>query len=60
MERQFLISLVAAKPEWKLLGSDHLEYLPGIRWKLQNLLQLQKVNPKKFAEQLNTLTRLLE
>lgn len=60
VERQFLISLVAAKPEWKLLGSDHLEYLPGIRWKLQNLLQLQKVNPKKFAEQVNTLTRLLE
>lgn len=60
VERQFLISLVSAKPAWELLDSNHIEYLPGIRWKLQNLLQLQKVNPKKFAEQLNTLTRLLE
>lgn len=60
VERQFLLSLVSAKPAWELLDSDHIEYLPGIRWKLQNLLQLQKVNPKKFAEQLNTLTRLLE
>jgi hypothetical protein len=58
-ERQFLLSLVANKPEWPLLGIAHLEHLPGIRWKLQNLQRLQKSNAKKFAEQSDELARLL-
>ena len=33
-ERRFLLSLVAAAPEWSLLGVPHLEQLPGLRWKL--------------------------
>lgn len=58
-ERRFLLSLVAGAPEWSLLGVAHLEQLPGIRWKLRNLLQLQKSNAKRFAEQADTLrTRL--
>jgi hypothetical protein len=32
------------------MGIAPLERLPGIRWELHNLAQLQKVNPKKFAE----------
>jgi len=59
-ERRFLLSLVAAEPEWSLLGIPHLERLPGIRWKLQNLELLQKTNARKFAEQSDTLARLLE
>src|SRR5689334_502769 len=31
--------------------------LPGVRWKLPNLGQLQKANPKKFAEQSVALAR---
>ena len=54
-ERRFLLSLVAAAPEWSALGIAHLEQLPGIRWKLHNLVQLQKVNAKKFAEQADAL-----
>ena len=50
-ERRFLLSLVAGAPEWALLGIDQLEHLPGVRWKLHNLTQLQKTNTKKFAEQ---------
>lgn len=50
-ERRFLLSLVAGVPEWALLGIDQLEHLPGVRWKLHNLTQLQKTNAKKFAEQ---------
>ncbi|PPB83909.1 MULTISPECIES: hypothetical protein [Mycetohabitans] len=58
-ERRFLLSLVAGVPEWPLLGITHLDQLPGIRWKLHNLAQLQKTNAKKFAEQADTLaTRL--
>jgi predicted nucleotidyltransferase component of viral defense system len=58
-ERKFLLSLVANKPEWGLLGIGHLQELPGIRWKLQNLERLQKSNPKKFAEQSEILARRL-
>ena len=58
-ERQFLLSLVAAAPEWELLGVPHLEQLPGVRWKLQNLERLRKANPRKFVEQSDALARLL-
>lgn len=58
-ERKFLLSLIAAEPEWSLLGIPHLERLPGLQWKLQNLERLQKTNARKFAEQSDTLARLL-
>ncbi len=58
-ERRFLLSLVAGAPEWPLLDIAHLEHLPGIRWKVHNLAQLQKTNAKKFAEQSDALMRLL-
>lgn len=37
-EREFLLTLVRAEPNWKLLGIPHLEELPAIRWRLQNLV----------------------
>lgn len=58
-ERRFLRSLVANKPEWSLLGIAHLDQLPGIRWKLHNLGQLELKNPKKFAEQADALAQQL-
>jgi predicted nucleotidyltransferase component of viral defense system len=58
-ERRFLLSVIAAEPEWSLLGVPHLDQLPGLRWKLQNLEKLRKVNPRKFAEQLDALAQLL-
>lgn len=58
-ERQFLLSLVKATPEWKLLDIAHLKQLPALRWKLTNLDKLAKSNPKKFTEQANALERLL-
>lgn len=59
-ERRFLFSLVAGEPEWQLLGIAHLEYLPAIRWKLHNLVQLKKANAKKFAEQADALSARLD
>lgn len=58
-ERFFLLSLVRGTPDWSLMDIPHLEYLPGIRWKLHNLTQLQKTNPGKFAEQADALARRL-
>jgi predicted nucleotidyltransferase component of viral defense system len=58
-ERRFLLSLVAGKPEWPLLGIAHLEHLPGVRWKLHNLAQLQKASARKFTEQAEKLANRL-
>ena len=58
-ERRFLLSLVAGTPDWSLLGIAHLEHLPGIRWKLRNLAQLQKTDARRFAEQADLLAARL-
>ena len=58
-ERAFLLSLVAGRPQWALLGIAHLEHLPGIRWKLHNLTQLERKSPRKFAEQSKALEQRL-
>lgn len=54
-ERRFLLSLVAGRPDWTALGIAHAEHLPGIRWKLHNLAQLERKSPAKFAEQAEAL-----
>lgn len=59
-ERKFLLSLARNEPDWALLGIEHLDQLPGIRWKLANLDQLAKANPKKLKAQAEELERLLK
>lgn len=58
-ERRFLLTLVANEPDWSLLNVPHAQELPGVRWRLHNLGQLQKASPRKFAEQSTALARLL-
>ena len=58
-EREFLLSLARNEPNCALLGIGHLEQLPGILWKLRNLEQLAKANPKKLKAQAQDLERLL-
>lgn len=58
-ERQFLLSLVSGNLEWDLLGVEHLEGLPGIRWKFNNLERLRAKDKRRFAEQFELLERLL-
>jgi predicted nucleotidyltransferase component of viral defense system len=54
--RGFLLSLVRLEPNWALMPFGHLNELPAIRWKLQNLERLKKKSPARFAEQ-ETLLR---
>ena len=58
-EREFLLSLARNEPDWTLLGIEHLEQLPGIRWKLANLERLAKANPKKLKAQARELEKVL-
>jgi len=54
--KRFLVSLVAAEPEWDAAPCPHLSEMPAIRWKLENLRKLKRSNPQKFARQSNELT----
>lgn len=59
-EQAFLLSLARNEPNWSLPGIEHLEQLPGIRWKITNLERLAQANPKKFSAQTRALEDLFE
>lgn len=50
--RTFLLSLVQNQPRWDCMPFPHLQELPAIRWKLQNLAKLKGA---KRAEQVERL-----
>ena len=58
--RRFGLSLVSAFEEWSLMSCPHLSELPALRWKLQNLAKLKKMNPRKFQQQAEALSERLE
>ena len=59
-QRQLLRGLVHADPDWSLMKQPHLSAMPAIAWKLANLRQLKKSNPKKFQAQAEALECVLE
>jgi hypothetical protein len=59
-EREFLRTLVQAKPTWSLLDIPHLEDLPAIRWRLQNLQQLQRADPARWRALCDALEQRLQ
>jgi hypothetical protein len=59
-ERVFLLSLVRNTPDWSQLEIAHLDQLPAIQWKLRNLAELARANPRKFAAQIEALEHAFE
>ena len=55
--RSFLLSLVQNQPRWDCMLFPHLQELPAIRWKLQNLA---KMKGAKRAEQVERLEACFE
>ncbi len=55
-DRNFLLSFDNAEPDWSLYS---FEQFPAVRWKLQNLRELRKTNPKKHGKQHELLERVL-
>lgn len=49
-EREFLRSFVRAEPNWALMDLPHLDQLPAIRWRLQNLHKLAQRSPERFRD----------
>lgn len=54
-QRQFLIGLAHAEPDWNLLACEHAAELPAIRWKLTNLAAFRGRRPEDFERQAKLL-----
>jgi hypothetical protein len=47
-QKGFLVSLLRAEPDWSLLACPHASELPGLKWKLENLLKFREQKPDAF------------
>lgn len=54
-QRQFLMGLARAQPDWSLLQCAHAAELPALRWKLSNLETFRKRRPADFESQAQAL-----
>lgn len=54
-ERDFLRTLARARPDWSLFEIPHLEELPAIRWRVQNLETLARKQPERLQALAETL-----
>jgi predicted nucleotidyltransferase component of viral defense system len=55
-EKQFLISIKKADPDWDVLGLKHIKNLPSLQWKLINI---RKMTIKKRRETIRKLEKVL-
>jgi len=51
-EKKFLISFKKGNPDWKLMGLPILKDLPGVKWKRENLLRMDKQKHRDFTNRL--------
>lgn len=54
-DKRFLLDFVQLKANLQAADISNLDKLPGIKWKLKNLKNLQNQNPEKFQEQYDKL-----
>lgn len=59
-QKQFLLSFAAANPDWSLTPFSNVSLMPGVQWKLKNLLVLKKRNIQKYDEQLQALDAVFQ
>lgn len=58
-DRAFLLAFKQGVPDWTYLGIPHIEQLPSVRWKIQNLENLKQKNKKKHTEAIGKLEAVL-
>ena len=49
-QRQFLVGLARAQPDWTLLQCPHASELPALRWKVGNLQTFSQRRPADFEK----------
>jgi predicted nucleotidyltransferase component of viral defense system len=55
-DKEFLLSVKSGEPKWELHPCPHIKELPAVRWKLQNIIQMEKT---KRLEALSKLKSFL-
>lgn len=58
-DREFLLSVARAEPDWGKTPYAHASELPALQWKLLNLSKLRDSHAKRFAAQHDELEKLL-
>jgi predicted nucleotidyltransferase component of viral defense system len=59
-DREFLLSVARAEPDWGKTPYAHAKELPALQWKLLNLRKLRDSHAKRFAAQHVELRKLLD
>lgn len=59
-QRQFLLGLANAEPDWSLLQCPHASGLPALQWKLANLRKFKERRPGDFEHQAAELKARLQ
>lgn len=50
----FLISFKSSEPDWNLAPKESIQYLPAIRWKLENIQKIPKAKQLQLLNKLKT------
>jgi len=58
-DKAFFLSFEQGDPEWDKCCAGDLSAYPSVKWKLQNILKLQKINPEKYASGMEKLRKFL-
>lgn len=56
-EREFLLSIKAAEPRWKLMELPGIENLPAIQWKLTNIKNMKPARRRQAYERLQAVLK---
>jgi hypothetical protein len=59
-DREFLLSVARAEPDWSKTPYAHASELPALQWKLLNLRKLRDTHAKRFAVQHDELRKQLD
>ena len=54
-QKQFLISFKKANPNWDLLSYSNVHELPGVKWKLRNISQMDSQKHKSALSKLENV-----
>lgn len=49
-EKRLLVSIYGAEPMWKETGIEHVQHLPAVIWKLQNIAKMPELKRKASQE----------
>lgn len=58
-DRKFLLTFENGEPDWGKCCAGDLSHYPSVKWKLQNINQLKKSNPKKHKTGMKKLYNFL-